>query len=254
MKTLALFFFVLMLGLPTFSEVRIWNDKNGNSYEAEYVKELFDKLTLKTTDGREVRVPIEDLSEHDQKYLRVMVPPNLELDFTKKTRIKPKPPEMGDLDHDVVTILTGKATITKDSKRPFTSGLKAELYLFGEEVAESKYKILLSRTEDSFLLPEKKGDSVELKTKPIELQVYTEYDGITRRGPVYIGYLIAIFDRQGNVVHVKTDITWLSGEEKVEQVRALYKQGSLSVYSRYFDKKTLKKVPVPRIKSTFSRN
>jgi len=254
MKTFWVYLFILMQGFSAFSEVRTWNDKQGNTYEGEYVRELFDKLTLKTTDGQEVRIAVEDFSEHDQKYLRVMVPPRLELDFTKKTSVKPKAPEMGDLDNDEVTILAGKATVTKDSKRPFTSGLKAEIFLFGEEVVESKYKILLSRTEKNFLLPKKRGDTVEVKTEPIELQVYTEYDDITRRGPVYIGYLIAIMDRQGNTVHMKTNITWLQGEGKVEQIQALYRQGAQSVYSRYFDKKTLQKVPVPRISPSFKRN
>ena len=251
MKTFWLYLFVLALSFSAFAEVRTWNDKQGNAYEAEYVRELFDKLTLKTTDGQEVRIAVDNFSEHDQKYLRVMVPPRLELDFTKRTRVKEKPQEMGDADLDIVTILTGKATITKDSKRPFTSGLKAELFLFGEEVTESKYKILLSRTEKSFLLPEKRGETVSFKTEPIELQVYTEYD-FSRRGPVYVGYLLAVSDRQGNTVYVKTNITWLEG--KVEQVRALYRQGPQSVYSRYFDKKTLQKVSVPQPTGRFKRN
>jgi len=246
-------FLFLVLGICLFAqaEVRTWHDKQGNTYEGEYVRELFDKLTLKTTDGQEVRIAVEDFSEHDQKYLRVMIPPRLILDFSQTTSIKPKPPEMGDLDNDTVTILSAKVTIEKESKRPFTSGLTAELFLFGEEVVESEYKILLSRTENSFLLPEKRGDTYEFETDPIELQVYTEYDR-SRRGPVFIGYLIAISDRQGNTVQVKTNIPWLEG--KLEQVRELYKRGPQSVYSRYFDKRTIEKVPVPRATGSFKRN
>jgi len=85
----------------------------------------------------------------------------------------------------------------------------------------------------------------------MELQVYTEYDH-SRRGPVFIGYLIAISDRQGNTVQVKTNIPWLEG--KLEQVRELYKRGPQSVYSRYFDKRTIEKVPVPRATGSFKRN
>jgi len=251
MKKWILCLILFPLSFSAFSEVRTWNDKQGNTYEGEYVRELFDKLTLKTTDGQEVRIAVEDFSEHDQKYLRVMVPPQLELGFTKKTRVKPKSPEMGDSDKDIVTVFTGKATITKESKRPFTSGLKADLFLFGEEVRESKYKILLSRTEKSFLLPEKRGDTIEFKTEPIELQVYTEYDHL-RRGPVYIGYLLAVSDRQGNTVQVKTDIIWLEG--KLDAVRELYKRGPQSMYSRFFDKKTIQKVHVPQATGSFKRN
>ncbi len=251
MKKLIVILGLSFLSLSAFSEVRIWNDKSGNSYEAEYVRELFDKLTLKTTEGKEVRVAVEDLSEHDQKYLRVMVPPNLEIDFSKKTSIKEKPYEMGDLDKDIVTILSAKVKITKDSKRPFTSGLKAELFLIGEEVKETQYKILLSKTDSNFLLPEKKGEFHEFKTKPIELQVYTEYD-YSRRGPVFIGYLVVVTDKQGNTVQVKTNLPWL--EDKIEELRSLYMHGSASRYSRYFDKKTIQKLKVPRPTGDFKRN
>lgn len=251
MKKLIVILCLSFLSLSAFSEVRIWNDKSGNSYEAEYVRELFDKLTLKTTEGKEVRVAVEDLSEHDQKYLRVMVPPNLEIDFSKKTSIKEKPYEMGDLDKDIVTILSAKVKITKDSKRPFTSGLKAELFLIGEEVKETQYKILLSKTDSNFLLPEKKGEFHEFKTKPIELQVYTEYD-YSRRGPVFIGYLVVVTDKQGNTVQVKTNLPWL--EDKIEELRSLYMHGSASRYSRYFDKKTIQKLKVPRPTGYFKRN
>ena len=153
MKNLIILLCLFFLSFSAFSEVRIWNNKDGSSYEAEYVREIFDKLTLETVDGKEVRIPVEDFSEHDQKYLRVMVPPNIEINFSKKTSIKPKPKEVADVDKDIITILSARVSITKDSKRPFTSGLKAELFLIGEEVTETQYKILLSKTDSSFLLP-----------------------------------------------------------------------------------------------------
>ncbi len=248
--TLLLLFFSLTFSV--FSEMRVWKDKAGKTYEAEYVRELFDKLTLKTAGGKEIRLPVKDFSEHDQKYLRVMVPPNLEIDFSKKTSIKPKPIEMFDQDNDTVTILSTTVKIIKDSKRPFTSGLKAELFLIAEEVAETQYKILLTKTDRSFLLPEEKGDSYEFKTKPIELQVYTEYDESSRRGPVFVGYFIVVTDKQGNVVQEKTDVLWLEG--KGQELRLLYQNGAGSRYSRYFDKKTIKKVKVPRVTGSFPRN
>ena len=89
------------------------------------------------------------------------------------------------------------------------------------------------------------------KTKPIELQVYTEYDA-SRRGPVFIGYLVIITDKHGNTVQTKTDVLWL--EDKIEELRSLYMHGSASVYSRYFDKKTIQKLKVPHPKGSFQRN
>lgn len=251
MKQKIIWALILFMGTSVFAESRLWKDTDGNEYQAEYVRELFDKVTLKTDDGKEVRLPVEDLSEHDQKYLRVMVPPNMEIDFSKSTYIKAKPQEMGDLDKDTVTVFSSQLTITKDSNRPFTSRLEAELFLIGEEVVMDEYKILLSKTDSSFLLPQEKGESHVFKTAPIELQVYTEYDN-SRRGPVFIGYLVVIKDWQGNTVKVQTDIPWL--EDKVDELRTLYERGFASVYSRYFDKETVQKMKVPMCTGSFSRN
>ena len=58
MKKVLWVLWVFILTSPVFSEVHIWKDKDGNSYEAEYVRDLFEKVTLRTTEGKEVRIPI----------------------------------------------------------------------------------------------------------------------------------------------------------------------------------------------------
>ncbi len=233
-----------------YPEVRTWKTKDGRTYEAEFVHELFDKLTLRTASGEEVRIPVDAFSEHDQKYIRVKIPPVMELDFRKATSIKPKPPENSDPDSDVITILSGKVTIKKKSNRTFTSRLKAELFLIGREVQDGDFYILLSKTESFFLLGEHNNDEHVFQSSPIELQVYTAF-GVLRRGPEYRGYLIAVSDMDGNIVHVETNISWLA--DKVSQLQALYSRGSASVYSRYFDKETITKQSPPPPPPNISR-
>ena len=254
MKKNAICLFLLIINVSAFGEFRLWKDKAGNEYEAEYVREMFDKVTLRTVRGEEVRVRLDTLSEHDQKYLRVKVPPNIKIDFSKRTKRKPKPVEMGDLDNDTTDILYATVTIAKESKRAFTSGLIAELFLIGKEVdgTQGEYMILLSKTEKSFLLPEKRGDIYTFKADPITLKVYTEYNGTQRRGHEYIGYLVVVSDRQGNPVQIETNLSWL--KSKVPELRELYQRGAASVYSRYFDKETIKKLKVPHTLDYASRN
>jgi len=255
MKTFVIYF--ILLGLvfaASAAEIRIWNDKNGNTYEAEYVRELFDKLTLKTTDGKEVRIAVEDISEHDQKYLRVMVPPNLSIDFSKKTSIKDKPKELWDTDDDTITVIKGEVTIVKESKRPFTSGLKAELFLIADEINGNGNFILLSKTDSSFLLGEHNDDTHVFKFEPVEAQRYLEYNEIQRRGEEYRGYLVVISDTHGNIVQTKTDIReWIEAPEVIENLRELAVRGAPSIRSRHFDK-TGSKVKVPRPKFYFPKN
>ena len=234
------YLFCMVLCGSALAEVRMWKDRAGNEYEAEFVREMFDKITVREVNGKEHRVGVEELSDHDQKYIRVMVPPVMEIKFHRNFSIKPKPVELSDDDNDTVTILRGDVMIKKVSERPFTSGLRAELFLIAKEVDGGNY-VLIDRTESNFLLVQ--DHPHQFKTKGAEIRIYSEYNR-QRRGEEYLGYLVAISDARGNIVQVKTNIDWLT--DKVENLRELNSRGAASMYSRHFDKETVQKAEVPR--------
>jgi hypothetical protein len=240
MKRLIICFFSLTFACAVFSaEVRIWEDRDGNQYEAEFVRELFDILVLRDLNGKEHQLAVEDLSEHDQKYIRVMVPPVMEIDFSKKTRFKPKPIELSDSDDDITILLTGTVCVYKKSKRPFTSRLKAEVYFIAEEVDGDNF-ILLERAGSDFLFTDQ--DTYEFTTDEIEFASFRAITG-QRRGEEYLGYLVAVLDARDNILLVKTDIPWL--EDKAGKLRELYLRGAASRFVRNFDK-NVEKTEVPR--------
>lgn len=238
-----LLYFTLLAGLSAGAgEFRTWVDKKGNKYEASFVREMFDKVTLQDAQGKETRLAVDDLSEHDQLYLRVMVPPEIGIKFSKKTEPAPKPWELYDLDNDASFLVSATVEIFKKSKRPFTSRLSAELFLIAKQYEGDKY-LLLSKTESSFLLNDGNNNVQIIKADPVQVSVFTEYNE-DRRGWEYLGYLIAVSDARGNIVQVSTDINWLS--DKVENLREIYLRGGASLYSRFFDKENVKKVQPPR--------
>ena len=247
---------ILLLMGPLCSiaaEMRVWEDKNGNRYEAEFVRELFGKMTLRTKDGTEVRIPVEDFSEHDQKYMRVMVPPNVSIEVDDKTWKKPKLSldEEGNVGSDEEEersnsfIMTkGLVTVTKESKRVFTSRLKAELFLIAEEIDGDNYA-LMSRTESSFLLGEHNDETHVFSSDSFENIEFTEYFG-QPRGEEYAGYLVVVSDAQGNILQTKTDLgDWIEKPEVIKNLRELCVRGAPSLCSRHFDK-TGQKTEVPR--------
>lgn len=244
MKLLTLYSVIFLLGCSAFAEIRVWEDKSGHKYEAEFVRELFDKVTLRDKQGKEYRFAVEELSENDQKYIRVMVPPQLQIDFKKTSWNPPSPWDLWGEDNPLFTSITGEVTVQKISKRPFTSGLKAELYLIGKEVNGQEY-ILLGKTDSSFLLSEQNEYKHTFKSEPVVTRAYEENNHIQRRGEEYLGYLVVIFDTRGNIVKVVTSLDWLA--DKVPQLQELYARGAASIRSRYFDK-TGHKVKVPRPK------
>lgn len=249
MKTFVFGLTVLFLFFMSVqAEVRTWTDKSGTSYEGEYVKDLFEKITLKLTDGKEVRVPLEDLSEADQKYLRIEVPPEISLSFKKDP--DHRSPSRGEWEPDgdkYSNEVSGTVTIQKESKRPFTSRLHAELYLIASEVdAGAKNFILMSRTESSFtLLGDGNKPQYTFSPKPFELRKYPYWDYVKWRGEEYLGYLLVVFDKENNIIATKTDIgDWIENPEVIANLRDLSIRWASSIYSRHFDK-TGKKVPPP---------
>jgi hypothetical protein len=250
MKKAHIIYFVLLAGFSVNAEFRTWTDRKGRKYEADFVREMFDKVTLRDTNGKEYRFAVDELSENDQKYIRVMVPPELDINFSKKTDPKAKPWELYDLDNDTTVLISATVQINKKSKRPFTSRLTAELFLIAKEY-DGQNCILLSKTDSSFLFSEQSGNLHEFKTDPVEVAVFTDYND-QRRGAEYLGYLVAVSDSRGNIVKTVTDVEWLA--DNVKELRELYIRGAASVYSRHFDKETIRKVKVPRPEYYTSRH
>lgn len=248
MKIITLYAVVFALGCSVSAEVRTWEDKSGHKYEAEFVRELFDKITLQDKNGKEYRFAVEELSENDQKYIRVMVPPQLQVDCKINSSPYPIPWDNWYEDNATMTSISGEVTVQKISKRPFSSGLKAELYLIAKEVNGKEY-IMLSKTESSFLLAEQNGYKHTFKSEPAVTRAYEEYNGIQRRGEECLGYLVVILDARGNVVDSKSDIgEWITAPKTVAALRELaVREAASTIRSRYFDK-TGHKVKVPRPK------
>lgn len=238
-----IFYFTLLVWMSAGADdIRIWTDKKGRKYEAAFVSEMFDKVTLRDAQGKETRLAVDDLSENDQLYMRVMIPPELEIKFSKKVQPKPRPWELYDSDHDTTFLIDATVEISKKSKRPFTSRLTAELFLIAKQYEGDNY-ILLSKTDSSFLLNDDNDNKQIIKAGTVEVSVFTEYND-QRRGWEYQGYLVAVSDARGNILQVVTDIEWL--RDKVPNLREIYVRGQSSMYSRFFDKQNVQKVRAPR--------
>ena len=89
---------LILCGCAAFSlayELREWKDVNGKSFTGRFVRELFGKLTIEDDEGNDSVFEIEDLSDLDKKYIRVMIPPKIEAVVrTQSNKLEPRPADL----------------------------------------------------------------------------------------------------------------------------------------------------------------
>lgn len=228
-------------------EFRVWETVNGDQFEGRFVKELFGKLTIESENGTIEIIEVQELSELDQKFIRTKIPPEIEAKvFRTSNQISPRP-----ADRPLPITINEyqlKIEIKKKSQRPFTSRLKAELFMIAEEAISSDY-VLMDLTQKEFIFPAiTKNTTVEILSPWVKMQIYQGgYMGAgTRIGQSYAGYLMVISTMQGDIVYTDTSLRpWIEDPEVIKNLRQLWINGKASWVSRFFDK-TGKKILPPR--------
>jgi len=233
--------YIVMVGLCIIwsnawaHEFRLWEDVDGNQYRAKYLRELFEKVTLEDEAGKQHVIALTKLSDQDKKYIRVMVPPKMEISFTQTIRDKEERREFFP-SNQIEKQIRSKVTIKKTTRRPFTSRLYAEIFLFAKEVDRGDH-ILLQKVDESFLFTEANHYEAALKTPMVETRNYEEFNYVQRRGEDYAGYMVVVTDAQKNILTVKTDMSdWIKNPEVIDNLRELAVRGAPSIRSRHFDR------------------
>jgi hypothetical protein len=223
------------------AEMRVWMDKSGNQYVGEFVREKFGSVTIRTPDRRPLPIKLENLSVSDLEYLRTKILPPIKITARKKRREKERNEDFR-RDGDYIDIVTLEVTVQTMSRIPYTGMLRSEVYLVGEEVAESdsKHCYRLSGKGGSrvFFNEENRGASKFLTSA--EFRQFVSYSLGETRGADYAGYLVIVFDPEGNRMGYKTDLSWLD-EDEIEKLRSFY-------VGKFFDE-SCRKRSVPRPKS-----
>lgn len=181
------------------AETRIWTDASGKTIEAEQVKLLNDQVVLRLVNGNEIRVSLAKLSAEDREMAMLSQPPVLELKVAAKTeRSNSSMFQVGrgsriqiEKESTVVTV-----DILKTSSAAYEAPLRAVLYMMGERGGE--YGVVLHKSFEMF--------TYDGRMNEFEL-VSDAYTSETREGGVrgeeYKGWLVAVFDINGEIVAMK---------------------------------------------------
>lgn len=227
----------------SFAEMRIWRDKSGNTYAGEYVRVIFGGVAIRTPDKTQVNIPLEDLSVEDTKYLQKLILPKITIDVRSKKREKERNPDNeangANQFFSEWIVATLNVTVRKQGKMPYDGALPMEVYFFADELLTDDIRLVSKQTASVVFNEENRG--VFTFTAEAEIQRYRCYTG-DERGAQYSGYLVVVYDPQGNRMDYKTNLSWIK-EDKIETIRK---------YRGFtFMDKEARKRPVPRPRNVF---
>jgi hypothetical protein len=191
---------VVHLCAGAYAETRIWALVSGKSIEAEYVSLAFNKVFLKTPDGKQITVPIEQFSEEDRVFLELENPPILSVDFKHKSNqllgyykstpfLNRFPPNR--FEH------TFKIQVQKTSTEPYNHPLHVEYFAIGRQLQDRDKYILMEKKESEFSLDKPSGYSFEMAGSPVSV---IKYEDRGKVGRAFAGYLVVVTDSRGKVI------------------------------------------------------
>ncbi len=226
-----------------YAEMRVWEDTSGKAVKAKFVRELFGSVELRRPDGSLHSIPLEKLSAQDMKYLRTRIPPEVELEIrTKKLPMVRNENDATESDWeqfaDDINVVTATVEVRQKSSAVFNGTLRAEVYFIGKEVATDHLRLAGKGTSQvQFTEENRRKHTFEIAAN---FRVYEEYNKLETRGADYAGYLVVVIDPSGNKLVVKTDLSWLEEDEKIDALRKFH-------VDAFFDENCRKRsVPRPR--------
>lgn len=204
---------VVVFGLCTsaLAEMRTWTFKNGQTLEAEYVGDFFNKIKLQSADGQEFTIPMEefDLSDADKEYLELEHPPVFKLEFRKSVQRKNYSMIRGLEDRPPDQLASFGAKVKQTSSGNYGYPLTVDFYALGDEIKGDRY-ILLDHATSSFVPSQAEKRTYEFYSKRI-VRLTDQWNGsqyFSRRGEQYSGFLIVVRDKRGKVIAIDGSNDW----------------------------------------------
>ena len=196
----------------TFSEMRMWTFKTGETLEAEYVKDLFEKIVLRDANGKEWTI-LKDkfvFSAEDLEYLDLENPPELVLEFRKSITQKNFTMVRFAEDRPSEQRATFGALVKQKGYQEYNYPMTVEFFAIGKEIKGNRY-ILLDRLSQPFRLTKENKKEFEFYSERIVHMTDTwgDSENYSRRGEQYAGFLIVVKDKRGKVIAMDGSDKWL---------------------------------------------
>jgi hypothetical protein len=199
---------------------RLWTTRSGKSFEGEYVSVMGDKVMLKSTRGKQIRMPYADLSENDRAYIELSNPPQFKMSGVRQSSqrfidVSPynnrPPPKIIDY--------TFGGKINQSSARPYNHELFIEYYAIGQQYFDDDTFVLLDRQSSSFMPTKENDRSHAFSGEEVALMSYDLTEQIF--GNKYYGYVMKLVDSRGETIQIQASSKWM--EENVKNLEKIQK-------------------------------
>lgn len=196
MRVFIIITFVFSVLWSATADMRIWRDKKGNAIEAELVTMNAIQVVLRGQDGKTFKFHPSKLSEDDQKYLKTAFPPEMDIEFKKKSNRNKQ--------SSSVTI-SSEISLTKKEQRAYDKSMKVVLIIIGKSRGHDDY-VVLDRVESSFNFKTKPSFNLKGNTFVMALpSKYIDSNGKKHESGIdYKSYLAVVLDDKGNIVAKKS--------------------------------------------------
>jgi hypothetical protein len=196
-------------------ELRSWTTADERQFEAKYLTRVVDAVLLETREGRQQKMPIRSLSSEDRDYVMLLNPPEMKIDFIKRSDQKMPPDDSPWLRSpsrriQIADYQFGVRLKTTSVNNDYDKPLTVEYFAVGDEVAGDNF-VLLDRQSTTFIpTRDFEGEFVFEGARSVEvmkLALQRARGGM--RGVEYGGYLITVSDELGRIVQYRTSNEFL---------------------------------------------
>ncbi len=219
--------------MPAESPIRPWTSSGGKIIEAEYLSMVAGQAVLRNAKGKQLKIPMEQLSPEDREFIELANPPKLNLSFVKQSsqRTIETTPYLNEQPPRILDYVFG-AKIRQESSLEYNHELTIESFAVGQRLVDSNEYILLDRQSSTFVPSKENKRSHQFSGEEVEIMEY-ELNG-SRRGDRYAENLVIVTDKRGNIIAHSTSAKWLY--ENLENLKKM-------PVGRYMDKTCRRIIP-----------
>ncbi|MDF7807846.1 SHD1 domain-containing protein [Pontiellaceae bacterium B12219] len=194
-------------------KTRLWSSADGKTLEATLQTVLGSTVVLESINGKQIKVPVDQLSPEDREYLALTKPPQFDINFIKKSsqiQNPPTPPWSSGIQRplQMFAYTFGVQVRQTTVGKVYNHDLIVEYFAVGEEIDGDNY-VLLERNQETYNPATYTGKSFEFRGKEIELRRMAYRSTAPVRGSKYGGYLVTLTDERGKIIGYKASHEFL---------------------------------------------